>query len=111
MRGMTLWGVGVKYFRMVKNTMVSINYKRQMIMKKEEKKEKRYKKSALRKTLEKNMRLRRNEPVLTVSPMEFSRWLRYYCEIKGLDEKLLKAKTLPDSVVDGFGKWLGDPLR
>jgi len=78
-------------------------------MKKE--KEKRYKKSALRKTLEDNMRIRRNEPELTVSPMEFSRWLKIYCEIFGLDENLLKAKTLPESVVDAFGNWLGDPLR
>ena len=74
-------------------------------------KEKRYKKSALRKTLEKNMRLRRNEPTLTVTPMEFSRWLKIYCEIHGLDEKLQKAKTLPESIVDAFGNWLGDSLR
>ena len=74
-------------------------------------KEKRYKKAALRKTLEANMRKRRKESELTVSPMEFSRWLRYYCEIHGLPEKLLKAKTLPESVVDAFGAWLGDPLR
>ena len=26
-------------------------------------------------------------------------------------EELQKAKTLPESVVDGFGAWLGDPLR
>ena len=75
------------------------------------KKEKRYKKHDLRIRLQANMRKRRGEPGLMVTPMEFSRWLRYYCEITGLDEKLLKAKTLPDSVVDGFGKWLGDPLR
>lgn len=74
-------------------------------------KEKRYKKAALRKTLEVNMRKRRKEPELTVSPMEFSRWLRYYCEIHGLPDKLLKAKTLPESIVDAFGIWLGDPLR
>ena len=75
------------------------------------KKEKKYKKCDLRLMLQTNMRIRRNEPELVVTPMEFSRWLRYYCEITGLDEKLLKAKTLPESVVDGFGKWLGDPLR
>ena len=74
-------------------------------------KEKRYKKSALRKMLETNMRLRRNEPTLTITPMEFSRWLKIYCEMKGLGEEVLKAKTLPESVVDGFGTWLGDPLR
>ena len=70
-----------------------------------------YKKSELRETLETNMRIRRNEPELTVSPMEFSRWFKIYCEIHGLDEKLQKAKTLPESVVDEFGAWLGDSLR
>ena len=74
-------------------------------------KEKRYKKSALRKMLETNMRLRRNEPTLTITPMEFSRWLNIYCEIHGLDDKLQKAKTLPESIVDSFASWLGDPLR
>ena len=74
-------------------------------------KEKRYKKSALRKMLETNMRLRRNEPTLTITPMEFSRWLKIYCEIFGLGEKVQKAKTLPESVVDAFGEWLGDSLR
>ena len=76
-----------------------------------DKKEKRYKKSTLRKTLEENMRIRRKEPELVVTPMEFSRWLKIYCEIHGLDEKLQKAKTLPESVVDAFGAWLGDLLR
>ena len=81
-------------------------------MKKEQKdKEKRYKKSALRLTLEENMRSRRNEPGLVVTPMEFSRWLKIYCEIHGLGEEVQKAKTLPESVVDAFGAWLGDPLR
>ena len=74
-------------------------------------KEKRYKKSALRKMLETNMRLRRNEPTLTITPMEFSRWLKIYCEIKGLGKDVQKAKTLPESIVDAFGLWLGDPLR
>ena len=74
-------------------------------------KEKRYRKSALRKTLEENMRIRRNEPTLTVTPMEFSRWFKIYCEIFGLGEEVQKAKTLPESVVDAFGTWLGDSLR
>lgn len=74
-------------------------------------KEKRYKKSALRKTLEANMRIRRNEPGLTITPMEFSRWFRYYCEIHGLPAELMRAKELPASIVDAFGSWLGDPLR
>ena len=76
-----------------------------------EKKEKGYKKSALRLTLQENMRKRRNEPDLRVTPMEFSRWLKIYCEMNGLDEHLQKAKTLPESIVDAFGSWLGDPLR
>ena len=74
-------------------------------------KEKHYKKSALREALERNMRIRRKEPELTVSPMEFSRWLKIYCEDMGLSEDVQKAKTLPESVVDAFGNWLGDPLR
>jgi len=77
---------------------------------KQEKEEKRYKKTALRKTLEANMRNRRKEPTLTVTPMEFSRWLRYYCEDMGLSKDVQKAKTLPESIADGFGKWLGDSL-
>lgn len=76
-----------------------------------EKEEKKYKKNDLRLTLQANMRARRGEPELTVSPMEFSRWLRYYCEDAGLSEDVQKAKTLPESVVDAFGAWLGDLLR
>ena len=75
------------------------------------KKTKRYNKGKLRETLEMNMRKRRNEPELTVTPMEFSRWLKIYCEIFNLPDKLLKAKTLPQSLVDSFALWLGDPLR
>lgn len=73
-------------------------------------KEKRYKKAELRATLEKNMRERRGEPELVVSPMEFSRWLKIYCEMKGLPQSVMRAKTLPKPVVDGFGDWLGDSL-
>ena len=78
-------------------------------MKKEE--EKKYKKSALRKTLEENMRIRRNEPELTVSPMEFSRMLKCYCEIFEVPEEVMRAKELDESFVDEFGKWLGYALR
>lgn len=74
-------------------------------------KEKKYKKCDLRRMLETNMRIRRKEPALTVTPMEFSRWLKIYCEMKRVEEKLLKAKTLPESIVDAFGAWLGDPLK
>lgn len=74
-------------------------------------KEKRYKKSALRKTLEANMRKRRNEPDLTVTSMEFSRMLRCYCEIYHLPDDVMRAKELPESFVDAFASWLGDPLK
>ena len=74
-------------------------------------KEKKYKKCDLRLTLQTNMRIRRNEPELVVTPMEFSRWLKIYCEMQGLGEEVQKAKTLPQSIVDSFASWLGDPLR
>ena len=74
-------------------------------------KEKRYNKGILRKTLEQNMRKRRNEPELTVSPMEFSRWLQYFVERFNLPEQISQTKTLEEPIVDAFGKWLGDPLR
>lgn len=75
------------------------------------KKPKRYNKGKLRKTLEQNMRKRRNEPELTVSPMEFSRWLQYFVERFNLPEQICQTKTLEEPIVDAFGKWLGDPLR
>lgn len=74
-------------------------------------KPKKYKKSALRETLERNMRLRRSEPNLTVSPMEFSRWLKIYVEKFNLPEDICRARTLEESIVDSFGAWLGDSLR
>ena len=77
----------------------------------EEMKEKRYKKSALRKTLERNMQKRRNEPELKVTPMEFSRWLQYFVERFDLDPRICQTKTLEEPIVDAFGEWLGDPLR
>ena len=81
-------------------------------MKKDEK-EKKYKKSALRKTLEANMRMReyRNDPNLTVSPMDFSRMLKCYCEIFDVPEEVMRAKELDESFVDEFSHWLGYPLR
>lgn len=78
-------------------------------MKKE--KVKTYKKSALRKTLEKQMQEYWHDPAITVAPMDFSRMLKTYCEKFGLDEKLCKSKTLEESVVDALGTWLGYPLR
>ena len=74
-------------------------------------KQKRYSKTKLRETLERNMRERRKEPELKVSPMEFSRWLRYFVERFGLDERICQAKTLEEPIVDAFGTWLGYPLR
>ena len=78
-------------------------------MKKE--KVKTYKKSALCKTLEKQMQEYWHDPAITVAPMDFSRMLKTYCEKFGLDEKLCKSKTLEESVVDALGTWLGYPLR
>ena len=75
------------------------------------KKPKRYSKGKLRATLERNMRERRKEPTLRVSPMEFSRWLRYFVEQFGLDERLCQTKTLEEPIVDALGTWLGYPLR
>ena len=74
-------------------------------------KEKKYKKYDLRLTLQANMRIRRNEPKLTVSPIEFSRMLKCYCEIFNFPADIMRAKELPESFVDSFGAWLGDPLR
>ena len=80
-------------------------------MKKDKEKEKRYKKSALRKRLERNMRERRKEPELKVTPMEFSRWLQYFVERFDLDPRICETKTLEEPLVDAFGTWLGYPLR
>ena len=52
-----------------------------------------------------------HDPTRMVTPMEFSRMLKAYCEKFGLDEKLCKSKTLEESVVDSFSSWLGYPLR
>lgn len=70
-----------------------------------------YKKKELRLTLERNMRLRRNEPELTVSPMEFSRWLQYFAERSNLPERICQTKTLEEPIVEAFGKWLGYSLH
>ena len=74
-------------------------------------KEKKYKKYDLRLTLQAYMRIRRNEPELTVSPIEFSRMLKCYCEIFNFPADIMRAKELPESLVDSFGAWLGDPLH
>ena len=83
-----------------------------MPMKEEKnKKPKRYNKGKLRATLERNMRERRKEPELKVTPMEFSRWLQYFVERFDLDPRICQTKTLEEPIVDAFGEWLGDPLR
>lgn len=80
-------------------------------MKELKKKPKRYYKKKLRERLEREMRERRGEPTLKVSPMEFSRWLRYFVEQFDLDERICETKTLEEPIVDAFSSWLGYPLR
>ena len=78
---------------------------------KEKEKEKRYKKSALRLVLQEQMREYRKDPTIMVTPMDFSRMLKCYCEIFEVPEEVMRAKELDESFVDEFGKWLGYPLR
>ena len=78
---------------------------------KKEQKEKKYKKSALRLVLQQRMREYRNDPNITVTPMDFSRMLKCYCEIFEVPEEVMRAKELDESFVEEFGKWLGYPLR
>ena len=73
--------------------------------------EKKYKKSALRSTLEIRMREHWQNSDLTVTPMDFSRMLKCYCDIFNLPDDIMRAKELPESFVDTFGTWLGYPLR
>lgn len=74
-------------------------------------KERRYYKNQLRERLERSMRERRKDPELTVSPMEFTRWLQYFVERFHLDSRICQTKTLEEPLVDAFGEWLGYPLR
>lgn len=73
--------------------------------------EKKYKKSVLRSTLEIRMREHWQNTDLTVTPMDFSRMLKCYCDIFNLPDEIMRAKELPESFVDTFGTWLGYPLR
>ena len=83
-----------------------------MPMTKEKKdKEKHYKKSVLRLVLQERMREYRKDPTIMVTPMDFSRMLKCYCEIFEVPEEVMRAKELDESFVDEFGKWLGYPLR
>ena len=70
-----------------------------------------YKKSDLRKTLEKKMREYWHDPTIKVAPMEFARMLKTYCEKFDLPNEIRRAKELDESFVDAFGVWLGYPLR
>lgn len=72
---------------------------------------KKYKKSDLRKTLEQRMREYWGDPKIKVSPMEFTRMLRAYCEKFELPDEIRRAKELEEPLVDSFGSWLGYPLR
>ena len=65
---------------------------------------KHYSKSTLRLNLEHNMGQ-------SVSPLEFCKWLSWFCERKHQPETLIKAKTLTKEQADAFADWLGYPLR
>ena len=78
---------------------------------KETKKIKKYRKGTLRKRLEKEMQEYWCDPTIKVTPMEFSRMLKAYCEEFGLPDEIRRAKELEEPLVDAFGTWLGYPLR
>jgi len=80
-------------------------------MEKQEKKIKKYRKGTLRKRLEKEMLEYWKDPTIKVTPMDFSRMLRAYCERFNHDEAICRTRTLEESVVDSFSSWLGYPLR
>ena len=77
----------------------------------EKEKVKKYKKSDLRKTLEQRMQEYWKDTTRKVTPMEFSRMLKIYCEKFGLPDEIRRAKELEQPLVDAFGSWLGYPLR
>lgn len=66
-------------------------------------KEKRYKKSVLRETLERKMKT-------TVTVKEFARWFGIYCDMNGKPDEIRKAKELPKAEVDELSEWLGYAL-
>ncbi len=77
----------------------------------ETKKIKKYRKGTLRKRLEKEMQEYWGDPTIKVTPMEFSRMLKAYCEEFDLPDEIRRAKELEKPLVDAFGSWLGYPLR
>ena len=74
-------------------------------------KTKTYKKADLRKMLEKRMQEYWGNPTIKVTPMEFSRMLKTYCEKFGLQDEIRRAKELEQPLVDALSTWLGYPLR
>ena len=72
---------------------------------------KKYKKADLRMTLEQRMREYWGDPKIKVTPMDFARMLKAYCEEFGLPDEIRRAKEREASLVDAFGSWLGYPLR
>lgn len=81
------------------------------VMPMEKEKVKKYKKRDLRLTLEQRMQEYWNDPTRKVTPMEFSRMLKAYCEEFDLPDEIRRAKELEEPLVDAFGTWLGYPLR
>ena len=71
-------------------------------------KEKKYKKSDLRKTLEKKMR--KKKPGTKVSAKEFARWFGIYCDMKGKSDDIRNAKELKQAEVEELGDWMGYEL-
>ena len=69
---------------------------------------KKYKKSDLRKTLEKKMR--KTKPGTNVSAKEFARWFGIYCDMKGKPDEIRNAKELPKAEVDELAEWMGYEL-
>ena len=65
---------------------------------------KKYKKSSLRLTLQQNMGQE-------VSPLEFAKWIRWFCERKHQPASLIKAKTLSAEEVTALEEWLGYRMR
>ena len=74
-------------------------------------KNKKYKKADLRMTLEQRMQEYWKDPTRKVTPMEFSRMLKAYCDRFDLPDEIRRAKELDGPFVDAFGFWLGYPLR
>lgn len=68
-------------------------------------KEKKYKKSDLRKTLEKGMQ--KTKPGTKVSTKEFARWFGIYCDMKGKSDDIRNAKELEQAEVEELGDWMG----